>query len=222
MTNHNHDHVLTQTVGDLLQKERQLKQMSLEKLAEVTHIKLEHLENLEANRFGMLPAAVFVRGYIKLYGQILRFDYQPLLGVLRRDFKEGAKGQLISRQFSRPIIRSGWQITSRLVTGAGMASFVLVIVGYVLFRWYQILQPPHVDILFPAENQVVSAQVMVEGQTQSDVIVTINETPVNLQATGYFTGQVTYVTEGLALIKIEAKDARGKTTTLERPVYVKF
>jgi len=222
MTTHNREYLLTQTVGDLLQKERHVRQMSLEKLAELTHIKLEYLENLEANRFNLLPAAVFVRGYIKLYGQILGFDYQPLLAVLRRDFKEGVKGQLISRQFTRSLIRSKWRLTPRLITGASLATLIAVVLGYILFRWYQLLQPPQIKLLSPMDNQVVSAQVLVEGQTQPDAIVTINGSPVSLQATGYFSGQVTYVTEGLALIRVEARDARGKVTTLEQPVYVKF
>jgi len=222
MSNHSHDYLNTQTVGDLLQTERRKKQMSLEKLAELTHIKLLHLENLEANKFELLPAAVFVRGYIKLYGQILSFDYQPLLAVLRRDFKEGIKGQLISREFARSAVRSGWRLTPRFMTVLGASTSALVVLSYVLFRWYQLLQPPRVELLAPLDNQVVSAIVTVEGQTKPDSIVTINGAPISLQATGYFSGQVTYVTEGLALIKVEVRDARGKITVVERPVYVKF
>jgi|GEM_PF-243591 len=217
-----HDYLKNQTVGELLAREREARHMSLKELAALTQIKLEHLENLEANRFDRLPAAVFVRGYIKLYGGVLEFDHLPVLAVMRRDFKQDVRGQLISRQYKRTVASHRLRMTPKLASIMGGLTVVLVGLIYVLFRWYQLFQPPQVKLLSPNENQVVTGQVIVEGQTQADTIVTINGVPASLQATGYFSGEITYMTEGIALIKIEVKDARGKTSTVERPVYVKF
>ena len=85
----------TKTVGELLQHEREQRHMSRTELAQKIRVKEQFLLALEENRFADLPAAVFVKGYIKGYARVLGFDPEPMLALLRRDFQESAKGKLI-------------------------------------------------------------------------------------------------------------------------------
>ena len=50
-----------ESIGHTLRNERQLKQLSLEELAQSTRIPLKSLQQIEANEFAQLPGDVFVR-----------------------------------------------------------------------------------------------------------------------------------------------------------------
>lgn len=68
-----------ESIGQILQKERELRQLSLEELSQTTRIPLRTLQSLEADRHDELPGEVFVRGFIKSYARSLGIDSGPLL-----------------------------------------------------------------------------------------------------------------------------------------------
>jgi flagellar biosynthesis protein FlhG len=57
--------------GADLRDERQRRRLSLEGIAEKTKIRRAYLQAIEEERFGDLPAAVFVRGFLKEYARCL-------------------------------------------------------------------------------------------------------------------------------------------------------
>jgi cytoskeletal protein RodZ len=68
-----------ESIGRYLRRERQLRQLSLEELAQTTRIPMRMLERIEGNRFDELPGEVFARGFIKSYARALGLDERPLL-----------------------------------------------------------------------------------------------------------------------------------------------
>lgn len=210
------------TVGEILAEERLRHRLSIESLAEKTKIKPKYLQALENNQFEKLPAATFVRGYIKIYGQLFGFDHQPLIALLRRDFKESVKGQLVPREFIKPQFkkRRSWGPETFVIMG--LAAVFLTLVTYVAIQWQMLNQPPDLKILYPAEDDLVAARVSVKGETEPDAVVTVNSQPVALQPDGSFETEVYLSREGVNTISIEAEDRRGKTTLVQRAVKVKF
>ena len=81
----------TQTIGDLLRAAREKAHFTLEDLAQDTHVKIEYLRALEENDFDSLPAATFIKAYIRNYARIFKLDEKPLFAILRRDY-EAARG----------------------------------------------------------------------------------------------------------------------------------
>ena len=212
----------TKTIGEILREERQRHRLSIEKLAQKTRIKKKYLQALENNQFDRLPAATFVKGYIKIYAQLFGFDHQPLIALLRRDFKESVKGQLVPREFIKPVLkkRQLWGPATFVVLGLALTFITLI--SYVGFQWYVLTQPPALTITSPVEDSLVAARVGVSGQTDADAIVTVNSQPVALQADGSFETEVYLPREGVNTISIEAQDRRGKVTLIQRLVRVKF
>ncbi|MDQ3008420.1 MAG: helix-turn-helix domain-containing protein [bacterium] len=212
----------TKTIGEILKEEREFHRLSLEELAKRTRIRPEYLQALESNNFEALPAATFVRGYIKTYGKTFGFDYQPLIGLLRRDFKESAKGTLVPREFIKPMLRKGFTwtpITSLIVlVGAGFLTLTL----YIGYQWYAFNRPPMLEVYNPVDNQNVASEVDVEGITVPDAIVSVNTQPVAIQADGTFATRIFLPREGITSITIEAKDRRNKSSIIQRTVYVQF
>lgn len=212
----------TKTIGEILQTEREKHELSLPEVARHTKIKQRYLQALEENQFLDLPAATFVKGYIKTYAELLGLDHQPLIALLRRDFEESAKGKLVPRDFIKPVLkqRQFWQPATFVVLG--LALIFLSLVGYVGFQWHQLNQPPNLQIRTPTQDELVASRVAVRGQTSPDAIVTVNSQPVALQPDGSFQTEIFLTREGVNTITVEAKDRQGRSTLEQRTVRVKF
>lgn len=210
------------TVGELLQEERLKHQVSITELAKRTRIRKEYLEALEANEFTKLPAATFVKGYIKMYASTFHFDYEPVLALLRRDFRESAKGTLVPQEFLTPILKKRRYSTPVALTVLVLALIFITILSYIGYQWYQFQQPPQVTVTQPKEFATVGQQTQVTGTTLPDAIVSIDDQPVALKPDGSFMQDVDFAKKGVTTITIMVKDSRGKTTTVERHVQVEY
>ncbi|MBS2030239.1 MAG: helix-turn-helix domain-containing protein [Deltaproteobacteria bacterium] len=60
--------------GDLLKRLREAAGITLHELADRTKIGRPHLDNIENDRFGALPAQVYLRGFLMSYARELRLD----------------------------------------------------------------------------------------------------------------------------------------------------
>lgn len=212
----------TKTIGEILREEREYHHLSIADLAKRTRIRAEYLEALENNEFELLPAATFVKGYIKTYGTVFGFDYQPLLGLLRRDFKESAKGQLVPREFIKPVLKKRQMWTPITTTMIVAAAVFLTLFTYVGIQWYNLNRPPSLTLTQPTDNQEVAAQVIVTGTTTPEAVVIVNNQPVALQPNGSFRTEIFLPREGINSVTVEAKDRRGKSSLIQRTVYVRY
>src|SRR5258708_1867796 len=174
------------TVGEILRSHRQQHHLELEEFSKMTRIRLENLEALENDQFEKLPSAVFVKGYIKTYATIFGFDYQPVLALLRRDFKESAVGKLVPRDFIKPLLKKRRTWAPITMVFLALAIIFLTLVGYVGVQWYNIQKPPKLEVFSPQENEFVSSHIEVKGQTVNDAIVAVNAQPVAIQQDGTF------------------------------------
>ena len=68
-----------ESIGAYLRRERELRQVSLEELFQLTRIPLKSLSALEDDRFDDLPGEVFVRGFLRSCAIALDLDPEELL-----------------------------------------------------------------------------------------------------------------------------------------------
>lgn len=212
----------TKTIGETLKEERIKHRLQLEDLAKKTRIRISYLSALEQNKFDELPATTFVKGYIKTYAHVFGFDHKPLLAMLRRDYKESAKGRLIPREFIKPLLKKRNKKNSITLLLVGVVAIFMSLFSYVGFQWYSLTKPPKLELITPKEQELVSSKVIIEGETLPDAIVTINEQPIALQPDGSFKTELIIPSEGISLLTVQAKDRRGKVSTIERSVTVQF
>jgi hypothetical protein len=64
--------------GEALRKVRESRGLSVRELCDRTKITRYHLENIEAERFSLLPAAVYLRGILMVVARELRLDGQKV------------------------------------------------------------------------------------------------------------------------------------------------
>ncbi len=85
-----------ETVGEFLKKERELRQITIQEVAEGTKISISRLRLIEENRFDDLPAEVFVRGFIRNYADYIGIDPEEAILRLEEDLK--GQSSVSSRQ----------------------------------------------------------------------------------------------------------------------------
>lgn len=210
------------TVGEMLKDERLSHRINLPDLAKRTRIRLEYLEALENNQFEKLPAATFVKGYVKIYAQLFGFDPQPLLALLRRDYKESAKGKLVPRDFLTPVLKKRRHLKPVTFVMIGFVVVFITLLSYISIQWWQLQRPPDLIVTEPKNFAQVGPKVTVQGRTEPEALVVVNDQPVALQPDGSFFTEISLMTEGIVTIEIQATDDREKTTTIQRQVQVEF
>ena len=70
-----------ESIGRYLRRERELRQISLEELAQTTRIPFKMLEHIEDDDFEKLPGEVFARGFLKCYARALGVEADEVLAV---------------------------------------------------------------------------------------------------------------------------------------------
>lgn len=68
-----------ESLGHFLRHERELRQMSLEEVAQTTRIPLRMLQHLEQDQLDALPGEVFVRGFLKSYAKSVGLEVDHVL-----------------------------------------------------------------------------------------------------------------------------------------------
>jgi hypothetical protein len=145
-----------------------------------------------------------------------------LLALLRRDYKESAKGKLVPREFIKPLLKKQRYPSSVPLTMVVIISLFVTVVGYTGWQWRASQLPPLLEIARPQEQATVASQVIVEGRTVPEAVVTINDQPVALQPDGSFMTEVFLANEGINALTVETTDRRGKKQSLLRTVYVEY
>lgn len=66
-------------IGKTLHRERELRNISLEEVAQSTRIPIRTLQHIECDAWVELPGEVFAKGFLRSYAQFLGMDARPLL-----------------------------------------------------------------------------------------------------------------------------------------------
>jgi len=81
--------VPVEVTGDALRRYREARGVSLGQIASVTKIGQRHLEYIEADRFELLPATVYLRGFLQQYALFLGLDPRAVAQDYMRRMPKG-------------------------------------------------------------------------------------------------------------------------------------
>ncbi len=90
-----------ESLGEYLRRERERRGMALEDIARVTRVRRQHLEAIEKDRYDLLPAPPFVRGFLSAYARqigvaadevLTRYQEATGSGVGSADASSGTAG----------------------------------------------------------------------------------------------------------------------------------
>jgi len=207
------------TVGQILQKTRLEKKITLEEIADQTKIRQAILVALEEDNFQKLPSVASIKGLLKTYADFLGLPPEQILAIFRRDFDKKEKKKIIPQGLVRPIDKPGlnWGPKKTLILTTGV--FFLALAGWLIYQYICLIKPPFLKIYSPEQNvQADEATLVVLGKTQPDSLLTINGSAVLLDPQGRFSYKVELF-PGENKIIIEAMSKLGKKTRVERTVF---
>lgn len=203
------------TIGEILKNAREKKNISLEDAAKATKIRINFLRDLEENRFAQISEATVVKGFIKNYAEYLSLSSLDALAILRRDFIENAKGQILPRGTYEPLGNKGFSWTPKMTIFTVTLLVFSIILGYFLINLISLNGAPLLKITSPENNETfLVSGIRIEGKTDTDAVVLINNQLIGLETDGSF--EYPYVlSPGDNKIKIEATSRRNKKSSKE-------
>jgi cytoskeleton protein RodZ len=76
---------MSRVVGKRLRETREAKKLTLEQVAEATHIRLHYLEAMESGNFNALPSQLQIKGFLRAYGSYLGLNPESLIEAIDLD-----------------------------------------------------------------------------------------------------------------------------------------
>ena len=204
------------TAGEVLKNKRELLKKNLEKVSQDTKIQKRFLEYIENNQFDYFDSEVFLTGFIKIYAQYLELDLNKILALYRRSNpnksslkNDNPKKKLFDNTKKKKALNF---LNPKSLFTTLLILFLIIIVGYVGFQIYKFQSPPILNITQPTnESEFSTEKIIVKGNTETDAIVEINGTTVEIDEEGIFEKEIT-LKEGSNIITVKAR----KNNTLEK------
>lgn len=183
------------TLGERLERLRENKQLSLQKLALKLRIKQSYLQALEKSDYQSLPSKVYVRGFIGTYARYFGVSKKKLINLFEREYriygnihnKNNPEVETINRLPSLPRII----FTSRTIIISSIVILFISAFLYLFFGFQKFIEAPWLIIQEPISGLTVEdREVEIKGNTRGDAKIFINEQNVQVDLDGNFSDQV--------------------------------
>jgi len=182
-----------ETLSEYLREIREAHSLTIAEVSIQTGIKQQFLEHLENAEYQKLPPDVYAVGFLnelaRIYGvppEILINQFKKERGMVDPKNRPGMAGEFNWQAMVKRII-----ITPKLVSVAAGALFLCITIGYVVFQLILINSPPKLSVNQPSAGAVVNdSTVMVSGQTEPGVELSINGQSVFVNSQGGFEARV--------------------------------
>lgn len=87
--------------GFILAVHRQAKGISQDYVANKLHLRVQLIEQLEADDYSHMPEAVFIRGYLRAYANLLELEVEPILHLFNQQYTPPKQPERMLWQSSR-------------------------------------------------------------------------------------------------------------------------
>lgn len=208
--------IRSQTLADKLKQSRLQQDKTLEEAAKATKIQIKYLEILEEGDYQKLPGDIYAKAWLKLYGDFLGLQINELLVDYK--IEKSVSDKLAKVEFPQPDnkIKSATNILRpKVLKIMGIGFLMLVLLTYLGWELNNIISPPEVVIFEPATNlKTIESSIVIKGQTQPEVQLTINNELVLLDKEGNFSQAINLI-NGLNSLQISAKKKHSRIQIIE-------
>jgi cytoskeletal protein RodZ len=207
----------TLTLGEKLRKLRSEKRIALNEVSRITKIQAAYLEYLEEGMYEKLPADVYVKGFLRSYADFLGINEQILIKLYEKE--KGIRKNVEENKFpqgkksvSKPINISAFVVTPQKLAVYLIALLIIAGVAYLYSEIGSFSDAPRLILLNPATDaKVKNNSLSVEGMTEKDAKLFINDQPILVNDDGKFKENVT-LQKGVNTINLKAINKFGKET----------
>jgi cytoskeletal protein RodZ len=197
----------------LLNEALELKNVNHEKLAQITGIPERYIWAIQNIDTEKLPAAPYVRGYIKKISEILHLNHDELWEMYKRELthkQSGAHDKLPENRFA---IQHLSKSTVALIAAG------ILLAMYLFINMDRLIGAPELFITNPADLIAATTEstIQLAGVAEQRDKLTINGEEIFINPDGTFSKNY-YLQPGLNTIEFKAKRLLGKETTEIRKV----
>lgn len=205
----------TMTLGERIRKLRSDKRISLVEVSRATKIRIDYLSYLEEGNYNRLPADVYTKGFLRSYAEFLGADENSFIRLFEKE--KGIKKNIEKVRAGRneDLKAKPINISSFVFTPKKMVIFftlILTLAGIVyLYREIgSFSNTPRLVVLSPENGATVKGNsVFVEGITDKDAKLFVNNQPILVNDDGKFRENVT-VQPGVNVLNIKSVNKFNK------------
>jgi len=206
-----------QALSEFLKEKRQGKNLSLDKLSDLTKIQVYHLEALEAGQFEKLPPLVYRAGIFKRLAKFLDVDKNEIIRMYKQEV-QAVEISSYNGNIIKPKQNSYFVLTQRKLAIFLGILFLILLSAYLFYQFKFLVGPPNLAV-DPKEDMVTQQEsLMVRGKTDSGVDLTVNGENVYVASDGGFSREV-QLTSGINVIEVEAVNNFGKSAKIVRQIF---
>lgn len=123
----------TPSFGTWLRSQRKIREVPLGEIADATKISIRYLEALEQDRFDVLPATVFAKGFLREYAQFVGLDPDEVVNSYitalelpaHEDLDDAARSGRAGRLEGNDSRRNQWLLIGALIVALALIAFLI-------------------------------------------------------------------------------------------------
>lgn len=216
MTNFKIKKINSQDLGEYLTRIRKQRNLSREEIFSFTKIHPRHLEALETGRFADLPAAVYVKGFLRSLAKIYHVDEAAL--VSRYEAESGIEKNLAAlTSVKQKLVLPRFVLSQKTLAVLFISVLAVTGFGYLYFQVSSLAREPFLEIIQPMSDTLDSSLVFVEGTAEAGSQVFLNNQPILVDADGYFKESLS-LSRGANRLEIRAVNKFGKEKKITRQI----
>lgn len=201
------------TLGEYLASIRNQLNLDIKTLGLLTQIKPAYLENLESGNFLVMPADVYVRGFLKKLANFYHIKEKILI-----DQYEKERGFESATRIHSTLDNNKWSLTPKTIIIGTSLLLAALALGYVVIQIRSVLVPPVLAVYEPTSDMTITGNsIVVSGQAETGTQVLLNNQPVLTDANGQFTENL-ILSGGLNIIEVKETNKFGKMSVITRKI----
>lgn len=212
---------------EFFREKRQSKNISLEKLSEITKIQPYHLEALEAGHFEKLPPSVYRAGIFKRLAKFLDVDENQFMEAYKNEIElssamspDSSNVNFAFQIGNAPIKKrnSYFILTPSKLIFLGGGLLLILLFVYIWYQFNFLTGPP--NLVIDKEEDFITKEeiVLINGKTDNGIDLTINGEKMYVASSGSFRKEI-QLADGVNVIEIKAVNNFGKTTKIIRQIF---
>jgi cytoskeletal protein RodZ len=215
-------------LSQLLNERRRSMGFSISDISSKLGIPEKYLSAIENEKFEMVPAG-YLNIYVRDYALYLKVDAAKAIALLRRDnpehvFQTVKPRRKLSQRSQKVSLKRAENIFSNIFSLLGLGSWqfisfsliILLALGFLGFQYLRFNKPPKI-ILNNIPEIVTNQELFIQGKTNPEVLLKINDQATFINNDGSFSQKVLLV-EGENIIYFEAESPSKQITRFEEKV----
>lgn len=194
-------------VGETLKKTRESLGLSIEGVSKKLRIQEKYIRAFENNDNSLFDSKVIPRGFLIKYCELLNLDSEKIVAYWRRDFV------LSNKPVVKPDSPLKFVITVKIAISALFSLIIFVLFAFFVFQYFKFKTPPKLEVSnLQNEQTILSDSIVLQGITDKNSAVYINDREVKTDTDGKFTQKI-FLQNGINVINLKSVSPLGATNS---------